>query len=722
MMPPRPGAKKAAPASSDSFDDSEPLLGDDDVPMRNGPRSIVDDEDEVLAQPAKPAPRPAPSARMAPVAPPAPAKPAAAKPAAASSGVSARSAAPVKAAPAKAPVKPPPPAQDEDEDSDLEGDIGDDGDVDVTAATREMPAAKVKPSGRDAAGSGRRTLNAGKRAAPVQDDEDEDEEEAQPTRASKSSARQSGRSSGKSSGKSAPRKGISKVKLVGAGILVLAILVVAVGYKPFMRSQYTKAIVEGPTVEDRKSGADSLMDNFPDHAFEVFAEHAASSNAPLREVAIYGLGVLGKTGNSKRATETQRRGEVIEKLGTAVKSADAAAKMQTVKAFGGIVEKVSNGMGKGTEGQPAPEEKQAAQLADALLPLSEPAGDADIDLRRESIGLLAKLRAPRVCKQMIKLATSDAQLKDAARSAIAPTALPEAAGDLLRAMTSEDKALAEAAKRAFVAIRDTAPSKDIIALVGDPSADVRREIVEALGKRKSDAIATQGITKALHDSEAAIRLLAVNAVPTTGISGPMLQLGDLSKDAAEEVRVASGDVLGKLRDGDSYTALLDAFKNNLSGKTLDAYVRALGARARGKDMKNIGMAIGLLDSSPGSEGSIREALVLLCNNGVGPSRDKIRKAWTTAQWKAWYARINERETLRAEAAAKIKEAKAASNADRTTFVKWKNVVEKAMDQYEKAQNMCQPDDAEDAKSFDVEIKQASVTKDYFIKGASFDLR
>jgi hypothetical protein len=202
----------------------------------------------------------------------------------------------------------------------------------------------------------------------------------------------------------------------------------------------------------------------------------------------------------------------------------------------------------------------------------------------------------------------------------------------------------------------------------------------------------------------------------------MSQLGDLSKDASEEVRVASGEVLGKLRDGESYTVLLDAFKNNLSGKALDAYVKALGARARGKDMKNIGMAIGLLDSSPGSEASIREALVLLSNNGVGPSRDKIRKAWTAAQWKAWYAKINERETLRAEAAAKIKEAQAARNADRNTFVKWKNVVEKAMDMYEKAQNMCQPDDAEDAKSFDVEIKQASVTKDYFIKGASFDLR
>lgn len=706
MMPPRPGAKKPAPASSESFDDSEPLLGDDD-------------EDEVLAQPQPVKP----SARMAPPAPAAPAKPAAAKPAAASSGVSARSAAPVKAAPAKAPVKPPPPVQnDDDEDSDLEDDIGDDGDVDVTAATREMPAAKVKPSGREAAGSGRRTLNAGKRAAPVEDDEEEQEEDEKPARASKNSSRQSARSSSKSSGKNGPRKGISKVKLIGAGILVLAILVVAVGYKPFMRSQYAKAVVEGATVEDRKAGADSLMDNFPDHAFEVFAEHVASSNAPLREVAIYGLGALGKTGNSKRATESQRRGEVIEKLGDALKSADGAAKMQTVKALGGIVEKVSNGMGKGTDGQPAPEEKQAAQLADSLLPLSEPVGDADINLRRESIGLLAKLRAPRVCKQMIKLATSDPQLKSEARAAIAPTALPEAAGDLLRAMTSEDKALADSAKRAFVAIRDTAPSKDIVALVGDSSVDVRREIVEALGKRKGDAIAAQGITKALRDSEASIRLLAVNAVPITGVSGPISQLGDLSKDASEDVRVASGDVLGKLRDGDSYTVLLDAFKNNLSGKALDAYVKALGARARGKDMKNIGMAIGLLDSSPGSEASIREALVLLCNNGVGPSRDKIRKAWTTAQWKAWYAKINERETLRAEAAAKIKEAQAARNADRTTFVKWKNVVEKAMDQYEKAQNMCQPDDAEDAKSFDVEIKQASVTKDYFIKGASFDLR
>jgi len=719
MMPPRPGGAKPAPASgNDSFDDGEPLLGDDDVPMRNGPRSIVDDEEEVLAQPQppKPAARPAPSARMPAAPAPKPVAPPAAK-----SGVSARSSAPVsKPAPAKAPPKPP--VQDEEEDADLEDDIGDDGDVDVTAATREMPAAKVKPpkpSGRsEASGSQRRTLNAAKRAAPVDTEEEEDAEEEAPSRASKRSSRQSARSSGKA----APGKGISKVKLIGAGVLVLLILVVAVGYKPFMRSQYTKAVVEGATLDERKSGADSLIDGFPDHGFEVFAEHAASGNAQLRETAIYGLGILGKTGNSKRASESQRRGEVIEKLAGSLKSADGAAKAQTVKALGGIVEKVSNGMGKSPDGQPAPEDKQAVELADALIPLTETAGGADVALRRECIGLLAKLRAPRVCKQMVKLATNDAAVKDAARGAIAPTALPEAAGDLLRAMTSEDKALADAAKRAFVAIRDTAPSKDIVALVGDPSADVRREIVEALGKRKGDSIAAQGITKALRDSDAAIRVLAINAVPTTGISGPMSQLGDLSKDESEEVRVASGDVLGKLRDGDSYAVLLEAFKNNLSGKSLDAYVKALGARARGKEMKNIGMAIGLLDSSPGSEASIREALVLLCNNGVGPSRDKIRKAWTTAQWKQWYAKFNERERLRAEAGVIVKEAQSNRNADRKTFVKWKNEIEKAMDMYEKAQNMCQPDDAEDAKSFDVEIKQASVAKDYFIKGASFDLR
>lgn len=720
MMPPRPAAKKPAPASDDSFDDGEPLLGDDDVPMRNGPRSIADDEEEILAQP-QPA-KPAPSARMPAAPAPKPAAPPAAK-----SGVSARSAAPAPAKPAPAKAPPKPPVQD-DEDADLDEDIdiGDDGDVDVTAATREMPAAKVKPpkpSGRgEASGSQRRTLNAAKRAAPVEDESEEEEaEEEAPSRASKRSSRQSGRASG-ASGKGSSKKGISKIKLIGAGVAVLLILVVAVGYKPFMRSQYTKAVVEGATLDERKSGADSLIDNFPDHGFEVFAEHVRSSNAQLREAAIYGLGVLGKTGESKRATESQRRGEVIEKLAGALKGADGAAKAQTVKALGGIVEKVSNGMGKAPEGQPSPEDKQASELATALIPLTEPAGDADVTLRRETIGLLAKLRAPGVCKQMIKLATNDAAVKDAARGAIAPTALPEAAGDLLRAMTSEDKALADSAKRAFVAIRDTAPSKDIVALVGDPSVDVRREIVEALGKRKSDSIAAQGITKALRDSEAAIRVLAVNAIPTTGISGPMSQLGDLSKDSAEEVRVASGDVLGKLKDGESYAALLDAFKNNLSGKTLDTYVRSLGARARGKDMKNIGMAIGLLDTSPGSEGSIREALVLLCNNGVGPSRDKIRKAWTTAQWKQWYAKFNEREKLRAEAGVIVKEAQSNRNADRKTFVKWKNEIEKAMEMYEKAQNMCQPDDAEDAKSFDVEIKQASVAKDYFIKGASFDLR
>jgi HEAT repeat protein len=734
MARPAPRAPKAAPPS-DAMDDAlledEPLLEEGDVPLRNGPRNIADaaDDEEIAppapvsrtapAAPARPAPRPAPSAAR-----PALAKPAAAKPAAAAksasavrpvakSGISNRASAVAPAASAPPPSRsaPKPISRRAAPPPELNNDIDDDDDIDFDPndpeATKEMPAAPAKKKKGSARTSGRRTLSASQRMNIADDEESEND-----ARTSKRSARRSGATS------KAVRTGpkIPKWKLIGGGVLLLLILVVAIGYKPYMRSQYTKGLTEGASLDERKSSAEKLYDGFPDGAYGVFGEHLDATDAALREAAIGGMGLVAKTARSENTPEATRREGAAMKLVEAFQGADASTRAWLLAALDPAIEKIV-AAAKPDDETPEPVQK----IAKALIPLSDPAG-GDAAFRRSVVASLAKLRAPGVCVQMIKLATSDGEVKDAARGAIAATALPDAAGELLRAMSSDDKALAESAKRAFVAIRDSAPSEKLLPLVNDPSEDVRREIVDALGKRKNDSVAAQGITRALGDAQADIRILAVKAVPTTGISGAMAQLEPLSKDASAEVRVATAETLAKMRDAESYAVLLSVFKNNLEGATLDAYVKALGARASGKDMKNIGMVIGLLDSNAGSEASLCEALVLLSNNGAGAARDRVRKAWSAAQWKAWYAKINERERMRADANAKIKEAQTHRNADRDTFTKIKQMIEVAMEELEKAQAMCEPDDSEDAKAFDKELKQASVAKDYFIKGASFNLR
>ena len=57
---------------------------------------------------------------------------------------------------------------------------------------------------------------------------------------------------------------------------------------------------------------------------------------------------------------------------------------------------------------------------------------------------LGNLQVSGVCKQLLKIAQSEkGELSDRARAGIAATALPDAAGELLKGSANTDKALAE---------------------------------------------------------------------------------------------------------------------------------------------------------------------------------------------------------------------------------------------------------------------------------------
>lgn len=507
----------------------------------------------------------------------------------------------------------------------------------------------------------------------------------------------------------------TKHKILGGTGAVL-LLVLIVGYSPFIRYWHTKTLLEAPSLGDRKSAAEALFDRWGASTLAIFSKYVDSNDPLLRDASAYGLELIG--------TKSRAYRDAIGKLKDVMPSADAAGKLVYIRTLAAIAQPLTDSRRpeKPTPDQVKEEAAAIKAVALALLPCAQ-STEQNADVRLAAVGGLAKLQAEGVCKELIKLASTEkGELRDKACAGIVATALPDAAPDLLAAMTGPDKQLAETARQAFVRVRDETPSAQLLPLVSNPVADVRRAIVETLGKRVGDEKAKQGISLALKDKAPDIRVLAVKAIPRTGLSGSMDQLAVLVKDGDESVRVANAETLAELRDQDSKKVLLEAFQNSLQGKTLDAYITALGKRSYGKVLSEIGMVMKLLDANPGAEASVREALVLLTMNGM-PERKALRASWDAARWKAWYAQLTEREKQKEDAVAECEKIKVkGKQMDRQTFTALKDDLDKQLDILESCKKTCKPDDMEDVASYDALIKSYTVVKDFLIKSASFDMR
>ena len=557
-------------------------------------------------------------------------------------------------------------------------------------------------------------LEAEQEAENPDEDVEVEEEEAAPKRGSargsqrmtvskRGKAEDDSRRSGRKSirGSAGPAKPFltTKMKIIlGASAFVLLVLIF--GYDPAMKYMYTKKLDEGASLDDRKAAAESLFERYNDNAYAIFSSRVGPGNADLREAAVYGLEMVAIHGKMAKSA-------AVESLGKEIAGADAPGKLVLIRSLGSAAKALNENKGN---------EEDVAKIAKALIPCSEMA-DLKPEARMMAVDALSFLAVPGVCKQLLKIAkTEKGEMRAKARDGIPRTALPDAAGDLLEAMTGDDKELAVDAKRSFGRIRTETKSELLLPLVTHQREDVRREIVEALGSRANDPKAAQGVTTALKDKVPEIRELAVRAIPKTGISGPMSQLSDLVLDSEEKVRVANAETLAQLRDFESQKVVLEAFKNDLQGKTMDAYITALGKRSTGKDLKSIGMLLGILESRPASEPTIKPALMLLANHKTN------RANWTVEQWKAWFAKINERDQLRTAALAVIEADRGKSGADRSLYGKIAKEIEENLDVLEKCKEMSKPDDMEDIAAIDADLTKYTKVREFFFKGASVDVR
>jgi HEAT repeat protein len=522
------------------------------------------------------------------------------------------------------------------------------------------------------------------------------------------------RSAKKTVREAAPLLSTTHKIMAGTGATLLLVLII--GYSPFIRYWHTKTLLEAPNLGDRKSAAEALFDRWGASTLTIFSKYVDSSDPLLRDASAYGLELIG--------TKSRAYMDAIGKLKDITPSADTAGKLVYIRTLAAIAQPLADARRpeKPTAEQVKNEAAAIKAVSLALLSCAQ-ATEQSAEVRLAAVGGLTKLQSEGVCKELIKLASTEkGELRDKACAGIVATALPDAAPDLLAAMTGPDKQLAETARQAFVRVRDETSSAQLLPLVSNPMADVRRAIVETLGKRAGDEKAKQGVSLALKDKTPDIRVLAVKAIPRTGLLGSMDQLAALVKDGDESVRVANAETLAELRDQDSKKVLLEAFQNNLQGKTLDAYITALGKRSYGKVLSEIGMVMKLLDANPGAEASIREALVLLTMNGM-PDRKAQRASWDAARWKEWYAQFTGREKQKEDAVAECEKIKVkGKQLDRQTFTALKDALDKQLDILESCKEKCKPDDAEDAASYDALIKGYTVVKDFLIKSASFDMR
>ncbi len=221
-------------------------------------------------------------------------------------------------------------------------------------------------------------------------------------------------------------------------------------------------------------------------------------------------------------------------------------------------------------------------IAKALIPETT---SSDAGLRAEAVATLSEVQSPGVCVALLSVAANDAdaKIKSTARNGISATALPDAVGSLLKAMTSNSSTdLKIEAAAAFAKVRDKARSEELLPLLTSPDESVRREIVAALGKRNADSKASEGVTQALKDASPAIRKLAARALQMTGISGSANQLIPLVLDPDPAVRIQCAETFGELRDDASKKALLDSFASNPDADTMKALSKSLGKRSSRK--------------------------------------------------------------------------------------------------------------------------------------------
>lgn len=508
---------------------------------------------------------------------------------------------------------------------------------------------------------------------------------------------------------------VSKKVCICGGVMLVLIVVAAVGYKPFITSQLVKGLAAGDAAAAKELW-NYRKEDAPEIAIGAFTAHLKDqTDTKVLEAVVAGLSLALIDGSKDAldlAKDVFKAGAVPERETLAKVVPDVAA------AF----------LDKSLDKDKAVHE-QAIKNMEALAPaLVErvKAKDESVNVRLAAIKALGKMPCTGGgCQALLEVAKSEKGVtRTEALQGIPRCAVPEAVGDLLKYMADQDdEGLSGVAQQGFAKVRNEAKVGELTPLLDHPSDLVRLEIIKALADRKGDAAAAKGIAKALGDKNKDLRLEAVKAVPAMALKADDLnKLEPLVCDSSEDVRIAAAETLSKLQDEITWKLLLQSFEKGFVGKTLEAYVKALGLRGKlrsskssgAKDLSAIAIVLDSMNKFPDRAATIGEAMVLLTTWAGRPQRETERRGWKLETWNTWYANLKARGVLEKEAMEILKTADK-GKADIDKYPQLMKQTDKAIEMLELGQKMCIPNDPEDDGVFVRAIENATKMRMLFFK-------
>ncbi|MCX7804836.1 MAG: HEAT repeat domain-containing protein [Planctomycetota bacterium] len=459
-------------------------------------------------------------------------------------------------------------------------------------------------------------------------------------------------------------KPIPKKFLVAGGVAIVLLLVATVAYRPLRLRSFRKALDEGAAFEAKKSGALALAEWLRGRAIPLFKERMEGpADADVKAACAEGLVRLAET-------DKKLREEAVEAAAPAAKSEDPAARRIAVKALSRMVSP-----------------KSVAVLAERLAAESE-----ERDIRLAAAEGLGGMCMKGACEALVAAARNgNGELRAAAMKGIRTSVTPAAVPILLDAMGGEDKDLASVCTAAFQVVRASAPASDLVPLLKNPRKIVRKAVLEALAERGGQD-GRAAVAAGISDPEPDIRVAAVAAIGKTGIDGGPKTLMPLWDDRADDVRIALARTLGEIPGPEAYEVLLAGFGKASAGPFLDALVQSLGKKASFKDRKALAIIMGLLDKPGAKEEGLTEALDVIAR-GKGKKR-----GWKAGEWKAWYAKLLERDRKEEEAKKLAEGARATAGRTDLALQALKDV-ERAQQIYEECEKSAREYDEEDVGKY-----------------------
>jgi HEAT repeat protein/beta-lactamase regulating signal transducer with metallopeptidase domain len=219
----------------------------------------------------------------------------------------------------------------------------------------------------------------------------------------------------------------------------------------------------------------------------------------------------------------------------------------------GVKEGVKEGMKEGVK-QSKVDPRTVAALVAALK-------DSDAEVQEAALTALAQLGSPEAFEPLVQaLRHQSPEIRERAAMGLAQLHDPRAAAALTQALKDENASVREKAVFGLGQLGDASSGAALAQALKDSDASVREQAAFALGQLGSKAH-VDALVLALKDESADVREKAVFALGQIGDAGGVQAIGALLKDPSASVREQAAFALGQIGDKQAVSSLISALKD-----------------------------------------------------------------------------------------------------------------------------------------------------------------